>query len=364
MQIQTQCAPQGRRFFSAVAAWLLVPDRVRVGLGLIAGAVLFVGLSMPWPARAVALGAKPVDWVADRDADEVVGLDVDHFVLARLTVRSPVRLATAPGGVWVAASVEGNPIGRHALKRVGDDGRLRDVPGGSDLGPVLDLEVAPSGRALVVEMGLAGKPSRVLMAGGGGAPASAGPVAGVGTFELVQHAGALAVMGELAAGGGAVQERVLIGDEAGRVGRYDLAGNKLAEVVLGGQIGDLAAGPDGKVLALDITGAGRILCLNAGLELVWSVPAGLICESLSVVLGEERVWLVDSTEPLARRFGPTGVLEVEVLLPSSDASGIQALSGGGALITVPGAVLHVDSSGALLPGQGGFDYLTDITPAG
>lgn len=341
----------------------LTAERIRLGIGLALGALLFAGLSMPWPAGAATPGTAPVDWVADRDAGELVGMDADHFVVARLGLRAPVRLATAPGGVWVAAAVEGSPIGRHALERVGGDGRLRAVAGAGNLGPVMDLEAAPSGRALFVELGLLGKPTRILSVGGG-QPLPAGPKEPGGVLEVAQHSGALSVLGELAKTPSGLEEQVLVGDELGHLCRYSLSGDKLAEVVLGGQLGDLAAGPSGEVLALDLANGGRVLCLSDGLELLWEAPVGLATEGLAMVPGELRYWAVDTTEPLARRFGPGGTLELEVLLPSSDASSIRALADGGALITVPGALLHVDPLGAIAPGQGGFDYLTDIAAGG
>lgn len=346
-------------------------------IGVALGALLFLALAMKWPvalsaSTGSAAHAAPSWWVADRDANRLVGLDDDLFLGPQHALRHPVRVAAVGDGHWIAAAVGGNPLGRHALffaaVGVGAGAVPGIVPGGGDLGPLLDLQGMVSGGVLCVEFGLAGQPSRVLRSTGA---AVAGTPQGPGLEVFVEHPGATAALGvpasESGASAGAVLgaalvEDVLVGDDQGKLTRYAPDGSVRSAVSLGGELGDLQRGPGGRVFALVVTGGGRIVCLNQELQELWSVATGLATERLSVVPGHERLWIADTTEPFARRFGPGGVLELEVRLPASDVSAALAGADGGALFTTPGAVLRVDPYGAILPGQGGFDYLTDIAP--
>jgi len=325
----------------------------RAGLGLGLGALLFLIVAMRWPTAATGGVAT---WVADRDGNALVALDPDLFVVQKQVLRHPVRIAHAGAGLWVAAAVAGGPLGSHALFWAQAGAAPAVVSGGGALGPLLDLECAPSGGALLVEFGLAGAPARLLRTGPGGL--GVGPV----LHPFATHLGATAVLGVLAEGpvAGLLVEDLLVGDSKGWLTRYGPDASVLGAVSLGGQLVDLEAGPDGRVFALDAAGPGRILCLDRELHVLWAQTSGLATEHLSAVPGEERVWIADSTEPLARRYGPGGFLELEVLLPTSDVSAVRAESDRGALFSTPGAVLRVDPFGAILPGQGGFDYLTDI----
>jgi hypothetical protein len=54
------------------------------------------------------------------------------------------------------------------------------------------------------------------------------------------------------------------------------------------------------------------------------------------------------------------VVEIEAQnLPAPALDRSVAWRDGGALLLSPGAILHVDASGALAPGQGGFAWLAD-----
>jgi hypothetical protein len=220
------------------------------------------------------------------------------------------------------------------------------------LGPVLDLEVLPGGEALVVELGLAG-PARVSVARGGSGPKP--------LVTLLELDGATCAAARSARQPGQPVTDVLVGDDAGGL-TLVRDGQVVATRALGGELGDLAPGPAGTWFVLEVASPGRLHLLDADLALLWSIDTGLKAQGLAVVPGEERVWLVDSTQPLARRFGPGGGLELEALLLASDAAGALARPGGGVVIATPGALLRLDGQGGSLPGQGGFDHLVDLAP--
>lgn len=336
------------------AAWSLTPARAGMRwLTLAVGALLFVGLALPM--RLPWTVGVPEVWVCDRDAHHVLGLDGDLFVAQSLATRFPVRVASRVGGFWAVTAEGGSPIGAHALSVW--DGAWTTYA--SKLGPIVDLGTGVDGDALLVEFGLTGLPSRVLR----------GNVAGV--LELAVHPGALAVAGQAFASPSAsgsmeaLLASVLVADAAGRVTRYGPGGAVLGAVDLGGELVDVAAfgsaaQAGGRVYVLAANGGGRLIALNAALAVEWEVALGLQVDELSVSPDGAHLWIADSTEPLARRYGADGSLELQVLLPASDISGVQAVANGGALFTSPGAVLRVDGVGTVLPGQGGLSYATDL----
>ena len=331
--------------------FVLPSSLARVLLGLLVGSLLFGLLLLELPAAPLGLGAEV--WVADRDADELVGLDGDGFLVRRIHVRAPVALSSAPGGPFVVSAREAWALGEHALWKLGLDGR-RLVPLAAGLGPVLDLETLPDGGALVVEF-VAGGASRVLRTPGAGTGAA--PVGGLAT--VVELTGATCAAGRLAEGPGALGLEILVGDEAGGLSLVR-DGEVVAVRELGGEVGDLAPGPGGTWFALDLASR-RLVLLDRDLGLLWAVDHGLAALELAPVVGEERVWLVDSTEPLVRRYGPGGGLEVEAGMPAADATGATDDGQGGLWVASAGALLRLDVHGAVQPGQGGFGHLTDVS---
>lgn len=332
----------------------LPPPRVLVGLGL--GALLFLAARLP---LAGVPGAAAL-WVADRDGDAVVALDGDGLEVRREPLRSPVALAPGGGGaLWVASARDGWALGEHRLLHLAPGGGRTVAAAG--LGPVLDLEPLPDGGALLVEL-VDGGANRVIAGGGSGAGphgVPAGTGAGVtGPRVLATLDGAGCAAARPVDDGGQVAIEVLVGDWAGGLTLLR-DGVVVDRRILGGELGDLAPGPGGTWFALDVAGR-RLVLLDANLAVLWSVDHGLAATGLAVVPGAERVWLVDGTEPLARRYGPGGALELETGLLASDLGAAAGGPAGDLWAAAPGAVLHLDAAGASLPGQGGFAYLTDL----
>ena len=195
--------------------------------------------------------------------------------------------------------------------------------------------------ASVAARGPAAPPLRVLLEGGG----------------LLARPGDC--LGWGLEGPGALGLEILVGDEAGGLSLVR-DGEVVAVRELGGEVGDLAPGPGGTWFALDLASR-RLVLLDRDLGLLWAVDHGLAALELAPVVGEERVWLVDSTEPLVRRYGPGGGLEVEAGMPAADATGATDDGQGGLWVASAGALLRLDVHGAVQPGQGGFGHLTDVS---
>lgn len=317
---------------------------------LSAAAIAAVGslAALAWTriARASARDAPgpPRYFVADRDAGEVVALDADLLVVRKYAFALPVEIETRrDGGLWVAGATHGGPLGPHCLRRLEAGGRVAVE---IRIGPVLDLDTLDGGPALVVSALPDGAREALLVHSAGASLALSNDadlacIAGAGT-------------------------RVAVGTGRGVLRIHDASGGAvLQRRELGGALGDVAAGPEsGTWWVLDARGGPderRILLLGPDLSTRWERRVGLLAHRLGPVPAEERVWVVDSAAPLARRFGPGGALEVPLArLELSGCERVLARSSAGAVFAAPGALLVIDAAGRPLPGQGGFDFLVDV----
>ncbi len=307
--------------------------------GFVAGALVALCSWLAPRCGPLGPGAAEV-WVADRDDDRVVALDRDLYRVRAHPIRAPVALAVrADGELWVASAAERHPLGAHRIVRLGVDGAERAA---AKLGPVLALVADGGGDALVLSWPDANERSaRVVRVN------AAGEIR-----ELVRLPGAsaLAGAGDAALAGGRGGALVLVAAHDGAV---------RARATLGGEIGALAAAEGAGWWALDVAGTGRLVRLDARLAVLSSVELGVHAHELAPA--GESVWIVDGAEPLARRYGARGALELEVAsLPLVGWGGAVAWHDDACLIAAPGALLHVGRDGALLPGQGGFRFLVDV----
>jgi hypothetical protein len=171
-------------------------------------------------------------------------------------------------------------------------------------------------------------------------------------FPLLERPDILCVTGS--------RTTALIGTSTGTILRIDPhTGTILAQAQLDGTIGDLAPGPSpGSAWALDTQG--RLFLLDASLSIRWATGISFPCAHIGAVPDEERVWIADTTSPRIRRYGPDGVVEIDRQdLPQGALDRTLPWIGGGVLALTPGAILHLDQHGALVPGQGGFAWLSD-----
>jgi hypothetical protein len=287
--------------------------------------------------RAIAV------WVADRDADRIHGLDADLIRARSFACRAPLALrARRDGGLWVLRARERAPGSRQRVERRDAQGDLRAMV---ELDSCVDLERDADDAALVIEARAAGHTDRAWR------------VRDDGSLVLLLERDHLSCAT-------AALDSIALGTSNGDLVRIDARaeGRVLAEAHLDARLGDLAPGPEaGTLWALDVRRPGRLYLLEENLDVRWSVRVELSAAHLAPVLGEERVWLCDGAEPRWRRFGPSGVLELErSLLPLGGLERALAWTDGGVVWIAPGAVMRADAQGRSKPGQGGFNYLVDL----
>lgn len=318
-----------------------------IGTTLTVGTALIPGASSTpiQPPGAIAV------WATDRDAHQVYGLDLDLILARSIPLGWPLEVeACDSGGAWVLRSGNAGTLTGHRLDRLSRAGELiTEVT----IHHALDLDTFQGEDALVIETpGGSHATTRVLRFHKEGS-----------LFSLLEQAGLVCVAGS--------RDSVLAGTDSGAVLRIDPApsgsvGVILAQVQLGGRIGDLARGPwPGSAWALDTSAARRLFLLDADLSVRWVANVGIAALHIAAVPGEERVWLADTATPRVRRFGPAGALEIDRRgLPLIGLDRAVAWREGGVLVAAPGAILHLDANGQTAPGQGGFNYLIDLARAG
>jgi len=305
-----------------------------------AGAVLALGLVLARDMQADPAQPGPVAvWTADRDAQRLFGLDADLIVARRIAVDWPLEVETTrDGGLWVLRSDDGQAGSSVRLDRFDAQGVLQTELWLEDC---IALSVLEGEDALVLERAAGTlRLSRVRAEGS--------------LFPLLERPDMRCVTGS--------RSSALVGTSTGALLRVDPHGGAiLAEVQLGGAIGDVAPGPTiGSAWALDVHGTGRLLLLDEVLSVRWTAGVGHAAAHLGPVPNEERVWIAATDSARVRRFGPGGVVEVDRQgLPATALDRSVAWRNGGALLLTPGAVLHVDAAGVIAPGQGGFAWLSD-----
>lgn len=282
-------------------------------------------------------------WVADRDGGALIAFDRELLEVRRIPQERPVELAVrADRGLWVICAGESGATGPHVLRRFEADGKLGVEVA---LEAVLDLETLEGGDALVVELRPGGG-RRVLRV------AEDGAVAVVETST-----DAFSVAGR--------RGQVLVGGESGALRLHGPGPADTRQRAFGGVLGDLAPGPEeGTWWVLDCQGgpnAHRLALLGRDLSSRWQVSAGIGALHLAEVPFAERVWLCDASGAFARRFGPGGVRELAwVPLSLVGADRGSARADGSVVFAAPGALLHLDASGAPAPAQGGLDFAVDL----
>ncbi len=283
-------------------------------------------------------------WAVDRDAQELCGLDEDLVLARSVRIGRPLAVrACSDGGAWVLRSTSGGPSAPCRLDRIRVDG---SIAAEIDLGACGAMAALDSGGVLVVEKKAAsGGTDRLLRCDGRG------------EREIVLEAAELTCVMDS-------RTWLLAGTSRGEVlrSRSESGVASLERAILEGSVVDLAPGPTAEsAWVLFGEGGTTIGLFGPDLTLRWSAPTGLRSAHLAPVEGEERVWIADVERPVVRRFGPTGVLELDRAdLPLPGLDRVVPWARGDALLVTPGAILRVDRRGRMRPGQGGFDYLTDL----
>lgn len=332
-----------------------VPEAAAVGRDVppaidSAGAVMHASTgesASPAPRRR-SLG--PIKFVAtDRDAGQVIALDADLFEVQRFALPFALEVELrSDGRIWAVSASALGPLGPHRLRRFDLAGQMEfEAP----IGPLFDLACSDGDLALLVVARSDG--SREALA-----------VASTGVVQTLEVGSMLAAV----AGHGG---RALVAGHDGWLRSHALPVGSAPTVAryFGGVIADAAPGPvRGGFYVLDVSGAPsqrRLALLDEALSTVWWRTVGCGALHLAVSVDRQRVWLADGGARFARRFGPGGVLEIPFAqLPLAGVERGVAESNGGAVFAAPGALIRLAPDGALLPGQGGYDFLVDVTMRG
>lgn len=294
-----------------------------------------------WAGEAPAFddSRRVTTWLADRDGDRVFGLDADHLLRTRQTLRRPLRVeARRDGGVWVVHA-HGRKDEPHALTRLDEWG----VPAATvALEEVRDLASWRGREALVLEHGRGGM-DRVLRISGSGR-----------TRTLFEGSELSAIAAE--------GDRVYIANRAGVVRALDLLSEDivLTQAPCGGR----------PVLALEVVPSAIWLLsggeettltrLDTALRARSSTRVQLTAETL-IAARDGSVWVPDRTRPTLGRFHGSGLFDRQV---RSELVGLgRGISGpdGEVWVVAPGALLIWDAQGEPRPGQGGFEFLVDVS---
>jgi hypothetical protein len=299
--------------------------------------------SEPRPDRGPAPSAL---WVADRDAGQIYALDSRLILQHRWPCSDPLALAARrDGGLWVLRSGRDEPDRRPRLEHWSAGGERIAMVG---LDPCADLDRSAADDALVIESASAAHTDRALSIEGDGS-----------LSVLCERAGLTCIASS--------PRSVALGTSDGEVLCLDpaRAGSIAKRFRLGGSIADLAAGPDAETWwVLDVGQTRRLFLLDGDLHPRWTSAIDVSAAHLAPVPGQERMWLCDTLEPRLCRWGPGGTLELEVIgLPLAGLDRACAWGEGGVLAAAPGAILQLDAEGHPRPGQGGFNFLTDLARA-
>lgn len=285
-------------------------------------------------------------WAADRDAQRLVGLDGNLIAVREIPIGWPLAVeARDDGGLWVLRS--GNATGTFGMRLTSFSPRY-EQENETYLERASDLALVDGRDALAIENG----------AGASGADRLWRIAPDGHSRLLLEHAALVCVTpfapGELVVATATSVVRL----EIGAVPRVLARANLTARCV------DLAPGPrPGTCFVLDAALPCRLFLLGADLGQVWSTNVGFEAHEIVRVPDAERVWLGDTIGARARRFGPGGAVERDLVLSMlAPEHGVDWLDGG-ALFATPGAVLRLDGQGQPLPGQGGFQWLSDLSRA-
>lgn len=272
-------------------------------------------------------------WVADRDAGSLYEVDEELFLVRRVPCPWPLDLErAADGGLFVLRSGNAGPHFGQRLSVFNAEGVLQSE---TWLENCLDLDTREGRCALLVQPLESGNRARVL---------------------AVDRDGRLDVLGE-GDGWRAVhgwRGGVLVGSAAGRV--EWLGGDG---VTLPGSIVDIASGA-GALYALECGTRACVTRLDANLQPQWRHELDFAAAHLAVG-GQGEVWVAASGSPRARCIDSAGNTRWERTdLPLLGLDRALGGADGSVLLTAPGAVLRLDSTGKTLPGQGGFQFVSDL----
>jgi hypothetical protein len=292
-------------------------------------------VEFPSFAREPTDAGRVAAWVCDRDAQVVEGLDADLYRAVRVPVSYPLAVAARPdGGAWVVSASLPNPGVAQSLVCLRSDGGLEAT---AAVGVVRDLAATARGEALVVDA-----------------------LGGVARIALFGREGRLIAERRVPAAScvAARAGRVLVGTSDGQLVSTDVDLSVLRRRALDAAILDVEPAGNGWFV-LEDAALGRLLRLDDDLSTDWGVALERRSARIGALPRGSAVWTVGSG---ARLFGEGGAVVTETgEFPMRGARGGVAWRNGGLLTAAPGAIMHLDQHGRVAPGQGGFDFLVDLS---
>lgn len=276
--------------------------------GVGAAAILIASVALFGASTPAPLGA-PAIWIADRDADRVVALDRDLFVLRTVSVPAPIAIA-------VARDAQSLCILSVPSRSASGDRRLERICGDGTRSVVCDLDASFSTLA---------------------APRA---------------------------------DLVVVGSDAGRLLWIDASAHVLREVRVAGKVRDLAAEEgSGSVWVLlhaaesSLAHGVQLACYDVDGECVCDPLDASDAIAITTVPHERGVWALEPSHQRLRHFDELGRATGVRRIGLASTGGIEAVAGcadGVWLFASAGGVLARDAHGRVLAAQGGFDSITGV----
>lgn len=301
------------------------------------------------PMASPAAPGAPRYRVADRDRCRVYELDADLLLAGRREAGWPLQMAArSDGGLWLARSGNATPDFGARLDLVGRDGAVR---GQLWLEAHLDLAAGPDNAAWCIER-VDAQTRRLLRVDDDVVPRTL----------LVDGHLALVRTG---------REAVWCSTDDGRLLQLSTTdGSLTGSSLVPGGVHDLQPDGAGGCWLLAGSSPRRLLRLRPdfGMQVQFDLPGTpdvLAHDCRSGGQGAPAMlWLLDTRARCLLRFedGGTGVSSLP--LPVVEPRLLLATPEGGVLLASPGAILRYDRNAQLLPGQGGFGWISSLTLVG
>lgn len=305
-----------------------------------------LGLASPCRLAPAPVAEREVHaWAADRAGDRVLALDQDLYVLRVLEVGAPCEIEVGREGlVWVLRSL-------HRRSGALCELALLDATGGvhvrTTLGAGRELVALGARRAALLVRSASSEGEDELVV-----------VGHDGTARVLMRSKGLVALS-------ARGSRLCLGTARGELSIWRVGKRVqcLRRVRSAHPVVDLVPGPHAGswlVLAAGRNGS-RVELRDRALRCSWTRE--LAVRATRWVSGGDgrRAWLAVEERAACLALGARGSIACfRSGLPLVPTGGGIARDGGGALFLHWGAILAVDSSGRTIPGQGGFQELTDL----
>lgn len=328
-------------------------------------ALAWCWMSLLGPISQAREVGEPVVWVADRDRSRIYGLDADMILSQRREVGWPLRVvARSDGGLWVARSGNATPdFGARLTLLLPETGGPGVQPSGWQeagelwLDAFVDCALAPDDSLWCLERSAEGS-TRLLHVRSDVTTECL--LQGQFLHVRVTRAGVWCVTAD---------QRLL---------HVSFQGAVQGAISWGRPIVDLV--PEGTAhhgMWVLLGGEQHALtCVQANLTALWWRELPVRATELALdpevhgSAGVRRGWLLDPRRGallrVAQGVGPAPEVTLAVVTPQVALAAprlLLALPDGVAVVASPGGLLRYDHAGQILPGQGGFGWISSLARA-